>query len=106
MSYRRDLDGGQNPHINFEPSIHNGLSESEREEPNNPPEIRGRLVRSVLERRNDYYQPRALLHDDGMGAGRSRPQHGHTARSVRTRRSGADAVAFLPDPGRLWRTGR
>ena len=57
MSYRRDLDG-QNPHINFEPSLHNGLSESDREEPNNPPEIRGRLTRSVLERRNDYVQAR------------------------------------------------
>ena len=29
-----------------------------REEPNNPPEIRGRLTRSVIERRNDYVQPR------------------------------------------------
>jgi catalase len=59
MSYRRDVAEGQNPHINFEPSIHQGLHESEREEPNNPPEIRGRLTRAVLERRNDYYQARA-----------------------------------------------
>ena len=29
-----------------------------REEPNNPPEIRGRLTRSVIERRNDYVQAR------------------------------------------------
>jgi catalase len=59
MSYRRDVAEGQNPHINFEPSIHQGLHESEREEPNNPPEIRGRLTKAVLERRNDYYQARA-----------------------------------------------
>ncbi|QJQ95541.1 MULTISPECIES: catalase [Halomonadaceae] len=58
MSYGVDLAPGQNPHINFEPSIHNGLQESKREEPNNSPEIRGQLTRSVLERRNDYIQPR------------------------------------------------
>ena len=58
MSYRRDLAPGQNPHVNFEPSIHNGLHETPREEPNNPPEIRGRLTRSVIERRNDYLHPR------------------------------------------------
>lgn len=59
MSYRRDLAEGQNPHVNFEPSIHNGLSEADRDEPNNPPEIHGRLTRSVIERRNDYVQARA-----------------------------------------------
>jgi catalase len=58
MSFRRDLAPGQNPHVNFEPSIHNGLHESPREEPNNPPEIRGRLTRSVIERRNDYIHAR------------------------------------------------
>ena len=58
MSYGRDLAPGQNPHVNFEPSIHNGLHEAQREEPNNPPEITGRLTRSVLERRNDYVQAR------------------------------------------------
>jgi len=59
MSYRRDLAEGQNPHVKFEPSIHNGLSEADRDEPNNPPEIHGRLTRSVIERRNDYVQARA-----------------------------------------------
>jgi catalase len=58
MSYRRDLAPGQNPHVNYEPSIHNGLHEAPREEPNNQPEIRGRLTRSVIERRNDYVQAR------------------------------------------------
>ena len=58
MSFGRDLAPGQNPHVNFEPSIHNGLHEAEREAPSNPPEIRGRLTRSVLERRNDYVQAR------------------------------------------------
>ena len=44
--------------MNFEPSIHNGLHESLREEPNNPPEIRGRLTRSVIDRRTDYIHAR------------------------------------------------
>ena len=34
-------------------------SEAPRPEPNNPPEIRGVLTRSVIERRNDYVQARA-----------------------------------------------
>ncbi len=59
MSFRRDVAPGQNPHVNFEPSIHNGLSESAEDAPNNPPEIHGRLTRSVIERRNDYVQARA-----------------------------------------------
>jgi catalase len=58
MSFYRDLAPGQNPHVNYEPSIHDGLSESARETPNNPPEITGRLTRSVIERRNDYVQAR------------------------------------------------
>ncbi|EWY39428.1 catalase [Skermanella stibiiresistens SB22] len=59
MSFHRDLAPGQNPHINFEPSIHDGLRESDRDQSSNPPEIQGRLTRSVIERRNDYVQPRA-----------------------------------------------
>jgi catalase len=58
MSYGVDLAPGQNPHVNFEPSIHNGLHEAPSQ-PNNPPEVRGRLTQSVIERRNDYVQPRA-----------------------------------------------
>jgi catalase len=57
MSYGVDLAPGQNPHINFEPSIHNGLHEAPRAA-NNPPEIHGRLTFSVIERRNDYVQAR------------------------------------------------
>ncbi|WP_052384116.1 catalase [Litchfieldella xinjiangensis] len=58
MSYGVDLAPGQNPHVNYEPSIHQGLEEADREEPNNPPEVKGRLTRSVLERRNDYLHAR------------------------------------------------
>ncbi|MHB0774214.1 catalase [Halomonas sp. WWR20] len=59
MEYYVDRAPGQNPHINFEPSIHNGLHEAEMDRPNNPPELKGRLTRSVIERRNDYIQARA-----------------------------------------------
>ncbi|MBA3639785.1 MAG: catalase [Acidobacteria bacterium] len=58
MSHGVDLAPGQNPHVNFEPSIHNGLHEAPRK-PYNGPEIKGRLTQSVLERRNDYVQARA-----------------------------------------------
>jgi len=58
MSYGVDLAPGQNPHVNFEPSLHNGLAEAPAR-PNDPPEIRGRLQAAVIERRNDYVQPRA-----------------------------------------------
>jgi catalase len=59
MAYAVDLAPGQNPHVNFEPSIHNGLQPSTRPSPNNPPEVHGRLTQSVIERRNDYVQARA-----------------------------------------------
>jgi len=59
MSYGVDLAPGQNPHVNFEPSIHNGLQESARPAAHNAPEVRGQLTRSVIERRNDYVQARA-----------------------------------------------
>ena len=58
MSYGVDLAPGQNPHVNFEPSIHNGLAEAPRPPHDNAPEIRGKLTRAVIERRNDYVQAR------------------------------------------------
>lgn len=58
MAYYVDVAPGQNPHVNYEPSQHNGLHEAPRL-PNNPPEITGRLTQAVLERRNDYAQARA-----------------------------------------------
>ncbi len=59
MSYGRDLHPKQNPSVNYEPSIHNGLHEAREDAPNNQPEITGRLTRAVLDRRNDYVQARA-----------------------------------------------
>jgi catalase len=59
MEYFVDTAPGQNPHVNYEPSLHRGLEESTRPHAYVGPEIKGRLVRSVIERRNDYVQPRA-----------------------------------------------
>ena len=58
MSFQRDLAPGQNPHVNYEPSIHQGLRECPYARPSNGPEITGRLTRSVIERPNDYVQAR------------------------------------------------
>jgi catalase len=58
MSYGVDLAPGQNPHVNYEPSLHSGLHEAERR-PNHSPEVRGALTQSVIDRRNDYVQARA-----------------------------------------------
>ena len=50
---------GQNPHVNYEPSIHGGLKEIQRRAgPIHQPEIHGKLTRSVIDRRNDYAQAR------------------------------------------------
>lgn len=59
MAYHVDVAPGQNPHVNYEPSIHGGLKESSRPEPINGPVLTGALTRSDLERRNDYAQARA-----------------------------------------------
>ena len=55
MSYA--LDGGTNPHINYEPSILGGASEgSKPQHDEQGPEITGRLTRKRIERTNDYQQ--------------------------------------------------
>ena len=59
MAYQVNTAPGQNPHVNYGPSIHNGLKESSRLEPSNGPVWTGRSMRSDLERRNDYSQTRA-----------------------------------------------
>jgi catalase len=57
MSYHTDVASGQNPHVNYEPSIHNGLEEAP-EKPNNPPKISGQVQQATIERTNDYVQAR------------------------------------------------
>ncbi len=56
MAYYVDQTG-DNPHVNYEPSILGGLSEAEQPGPQEVgPEISGRLVRARIPRTNDYAQ--------------------------------------------------
>jgi catalase len=56
MAYAVD-DGGDNPHVNYEPSITGGLREAEYPTHDDQgPEIRGRLTRKRISRTNDYAQ--------------------------------------------------
>ncbi|GGJ79992.1 catalase [Pilimelia anulata] len=56
MTYH--VDGtGENPHVNYEPSITGGLAEADRDGyAHGGPEVAGRLVRERLPRTNDYQQ--------------------------------------------------
>jgi catalase len=57
MSYGRDLGVGQNPHVNYEPSITGGLREGQYPtEDVEGPELTGRLTRARIPRTNDYEQ--------------------------------------------------
>jgi catalase len=56
MAYHQDH-GGQNPHVNYEPSITGGLREAEYPTHDDQgPEIVGRLTRKRIPRQNDYDQ--------------------------------------------------
>jgi catalase len=55
MAYYVDEDGG-NPHVNYEPSGHDGLAEAEPSGAAYEPYIEGRLTRAPIERTNDYAQ--------------------------------------------------
>ncbi|MER2136185.1 MAG: catalase [Arthrobacter sp.] len=57
MSYGTDLAPGQNPHVNYEPSITGGVQEAPKSGPTElGPELKGRLMRARIERTNDYLQ--------------------------------------------------
>jgi len=57
MSYGVDLGPGQNPHVNYEPSITGGLREAEYPTHDEQgPEITGRLTRKRIPRTDDYTQ--------------------------------------------------
>lgn len=57
MSYGTDLAPGQNPHVNYEPSITGGVQEAPKQGPSAVgPELEGRLTRARIERTNDYLQ--------------------------------------------------
>jgi catalase len=55
MSYH--LDGHGNPHVNYEPNMHRGLTEAPKPGPiEQGPEYHSRLTRSAIERQNNYQQ--------------------------------------------------
>jgi catalase len=57
MSFGVDLGPGQNPHVNYEPSITGGLREAQYPTHDEQgPEIIGRLTRKRIPRTNDYTQ--------------------------------------------------
>ena len=57
MSFGVDLGEGQNPHVNYEPSITGGLREDQYPTHDEQgPEITGRLTRRRIPRTNDYLQ--------------------------------------------------
>jgi len=57
MAYSVDLGPGQNPHVNYEPSITGGLREAEYPAHDEQgPEITGRLTRKRIPRTDDYTQ--------------------------------------------------
>ncbi len=67
MSYGVDLGPGQNPHVNYEPSITGGLREAEYPTHDEQgPVITGRLTRKRIARTDDYTQAgqRYLLSED------------------------------------------
>ncbi|WP_369138581.1 catalase [Modestobacter versicolor] len=57
MAYAVDLGEGQNPHVNYEPSILGGLREAQHPTHDEQgPEITGRLTRKRIPRTDDYTQ--------------------------------------------------
>ena len=56
MSYKRDMGTFQNPHINYEPSILDGLQEAEQIGEEHTPMIKGNLVRQSIDRQSNTKQ--------------------------------------------------
>jgi catalase len=55
MAYYVDRSGG-NPHVNYEPSGHDGLTEADPNGEPHEPYIEGKLTRAPIERTNDFAQ--------------------------------------------------
>ncbi len=56
MLYKRDLAPGQNPHINYEPSMLNGLKEASQTAKEYTPLVEGHLVRETIDRQSNTKQ--------------------------------------------------
>ena len=67
MTYSVD-DSGENPHVNYEPSVTAGLKEASRPGPNEyGPVISGRLTRAQIPRTNATHPRRQSIARDGVG---------------------------------------
>ncbi|TPE69047.1 catalase [Halalkalibacterium halodurans] len=56
MEYHVDIGPKQNPHVNYEPSLLNGLKEAKQDGQDHTPYVEGELQRASIDRRNDYGQ--------------------------------------------------
>ncbi|MDG5789395.1 catalase [Evansella sp. AB-P1] len=56
MEYHVDKGKGQNPHVNYEPSIIGGLKEAPKEGKDHTPYVEGELKRESIERQNNFTQ--------------------------------------------------
>lgn len=56
MAYQVDLAPGQNPHVNYEPSIMGGLKEATPAGKDHTPFVSGNVVRESIPRSNDFQQ--------------------------------------------------
>jgi catalase len=56
MAYKVDIAEGANPHINYEPSSNNGLTEAPKNYPDHEPYYAAKLVRKKIERINVFQQ--------------------------------------------------
>ncbi len=65
MAYSQ-MDGGQNPHVNYEPSNMGGLKEAQPAGMPHMPQYTGRLTREKIDRQNNFKQAgeRYRTHED------------------------------------------
>ncbi|MEH7872601.1 catalase KatX [Bacillus velezensis] len=56
MQYRVDRAEGQNPHVNYEPSIMGGLNEAKQDGKDHTPHVEGDVKREAIDRPNNFGQ--------------------------------------------------
>jgi len=56
MQYRVDRAEGQNPHVNYEPSIMGGLNEAKQDGKDHTPHVEGDVKREAIDRSNNFGQ--------------------------------------------------
>ena len=64
MAFTVNVAPGQNPHVNYEPSLMNGLVEAQPAGKPYEPEYTGRLVRAKIDRQNNFKQAGDVWRDD------------------------------------------